>query len=305
MNFDVLGLEPRRPEVLDSSILKDFINCPAYCYLRHILGLRKKFPPGTGEAKFDWGTCWHTIMEEYTANDYDQGAGLAALEANYPEYITPLTDKKKRSKERMAKAFFDYVEKFKESDIKSFEIIRQEQYFDIENLDEDLRWCGRIDDIRRRTGSGRIIVNDYKTSSAMGANYFSQHERGFQFPGYVWAANQMFTGEEVTKIMIDVMYMITASHDFFRRTFPYDKYRIAEWVHNVKLWSGRFWHLCDTALNEPEKWGLNWNHCTNYGICDFFPIHNLTPKGASRASVIMDAYEVEYWDPRKENKKHD
>lgn len=298
MNITDIGYTPRRPEVIDSSILKDFINCPSYCYLRHILGLRRKFAAGEGEAKFDWGTCWHSVMESYTTNNYSVEAGLVTLESEYPAYIIPATDNKKRSKERMVKAFFDYTEKFRDSDIRDYEIIRQEQFFDITDDDQDLRWCGRVDLILRRKRNGAVLVKDYKTSSAMGQYYFNQHELGFQFPGYVWAADHLFTGEEVVEIMVDVMYMISASHDFFRRTFRYPAARIAEWVSNVKVFQDRFWYLCDNHLNDPSAWGLNWNHCTNYGICDFYSVHSLTPSGESRLRVLQNDFVVDYWDPR-------
>ena len=303
MDLTDLGFIPRRPEVIDSSMLKDFIDCPSYFYLRHILGLRKKFPPGTGEAKFDWGTCWHHVMRAYKHQGYSQQAGLEALEEHYPEYIIPSNDKYKRSKERMTLAFFDYVETYQEADKRDFEILRQEQFFDIYDDEVDLRWCGRIDDLMRRTRNSRILVNDYKTSSSMGPNYFNQHELGFQFPGYVWAADHLFAGESVVEIMIDVLYMVTAKHEFFRKTFRYPPPRINEWVSNVQVFFARLWYLVDNHLGEPSKWGLNWNQCTNYGLCDFFPVHSLTPQGSSRLNVLQADYVVDYWDPRNEGKQ--
>ena len=91
MNIEDHGFIPKRPEVIDSSMLKDFINCPSYFYLRHILGLRRKFPAGMGEAKFDWGTCWHHVMKAWPAN-YPQSGALKALDKHYHAYLTPDTD---------------------------------------------------------------------------------------------------------------------------------------------------------------------------------------------------------------------
>jgi len=298
MNIEDYGFTPRRPEVIDSSMLKDFINCPSYFYLRHILGLRRKFLRGEGEAKFDWGTCWHHVMKAWTTN-YDLTEALLELDEKYPEYITPFTDKKKRSKERMIHALFGYVDKFGKSDQRDYEILRSEQFFDVYDEDVDLRWCGRIDDIRRRRGNKNIVVWDYKTSSSMGSTYFDMHELGFQFPGYVWAGDHMFAGETVLEIKVDVMYMITASHEYFRRTFRYPPPRTDEWVRNVKWWLERLWILIDSALTDPSKWGLNWNYCTNYGKCDFFPVHSATPQGRSRLAILQDSYVVDYWDPRE------
>jgi len=303
MNIEDYGFTPLRPEVIDSSMLKDFIDCPAYFYLRHILGLRKKFPAGQGEAKFDWGTCWHEVMRAWTKN-YDLTEGLIALDEYYPEYIVPGNDKHKRSKTRMIEAFFGYTEKFGKSDQADFEILRHEQFFDVYDEEVDLRWCGRIDDIRRRRRNSKIIVWDYKTSSSMGPTYFDMHELGFQFPGYVWSADHMFAGEEVLEIKIDVMYMITASHDYFRRTYRYPKPRTDEWVRNVKWWLERLWKLIDDHLDDPSQWGLNWNQCTNYGKCDFFPVHSVTPQGRSRLAILQDEYVIDRWDPRNLGEKN-
>ena len=167
MDLAELGFFPRRPEVIDSSMLKDFIDCPSYFYLRYILGLRKKFPAGTGEAKFDWGTCWHHVMRAYKHHGYSQQHGLEAIEEHYPAYITPSNDKYKRSKERMVVAFFDYVKKYQEADMRDFEILRQEQFFDVYDEGQDLRWCGRIDDLMRRTRNAR---ERYRVPSAARAH---------------------------------------------------------------------------------------------------------------------------------------
>ena len=92
--------------------------------------------------------------------------------------------------------------------------------------------------------------------------------------------------------------MITASHDFFRRTFRYPAPRIDEWVRNVKWWLERLWKLTDDHLNDPSQWGLNWNQCTNYGKCDFFSVHSQTPQGRTRLAILQDEFTVDRWDPR-------
>lgn len=289
------GLQPKAPEVIDSSMLKDFMDCPSKFYLRHVLGLRPKILSPKIQAKFDWGTCWHDVLFHYYRADADPVTALEALERSYPVYITPETDRYKRSKDRMIQQFFEYHERWqKRAD--EFEILRHEQYFDVYSDKVDLRWCGRIDSLRRVVRNDKIRVWDYKTSSAMGPTYFDQHELGFQFPGYVWAAQQMFT-DEVKEITVDVMYTISKSHDFFMRTFRYDEIRTAEWISNVKMILDRMGHLLENHLWEPSKWEKNWNECTRYGYCQFFPTHALNPRGDSRLRDLQDNYIVDRWDP--------
>lgn len=299
--LEEFGLNPKAPVAYDSSMLKDFVDCPSKFYLRHILGLRRRHTDPKDSAKFDWGTCWHHVIEAYhrESDPPEEGnlvAALETLEDKYPEAITPASDKYKRSKERMIKQLFEYDKRFK-SQNSELEILRHEQFFDVYNEEEDLRWIGRIDSLRRRKRDGRIVVWDYKTSSSMGPLYFDQHELGFQFPGYVWAANQMFT-EEVQEITVDVMYTISRSYDFFRRTFRYDAYRRKEWVNNVKMIVAEINRLVENHLYEPDKWIKNWNECTRYGRCSFFDVHNIHPKGDTRLKILTNDYVEDRWDPR-------
>ena len=290
------GLIPRRPEVIDSSMLKTFMDCPSKFYLRYVLGLVKSTPDHAENAKFDWGTCWHFVMDAFYSNGRSLKDGLVALEKNYPEYITPTTDKRGRSKERMVEAFFAFTEHWASQD-EEYEILRGEQFFDVYSDEEDLRWAGRMDQIRRRTRTNKIRVWDFKTSSAMGDLYFTSHELGFQFPGYVWGADLLIPGEDIEEITVDVMYMVTRSFEFFRRTFRYDAFRKAEWVRNVRNILGRMERMLDDHLYNPGMWELNWNECTRYGPCTYLGVHNIAPRGDTRLQILSNDFMQRWWDP--------
>lgn len=292
------GLEPKKVEVLDSSMVGDFVNCPSMFYLKHILGLRPNRFDASANIALDWGTCWHKGMYAY----YKEGiqgnleAGLAAIADNFPDYITPQNDPKtKRSRDRMLKQLVAYHNHWAE-DNKHYEIIRSEQYFDVYSEEEAIRWCGRMDSIRRKKSPSKIQVWDYKTTSAMGDRYFDQYELSFQFPGYTWASNLMMT-EEVVELRMDVMYTLSASFDFFRKTFRYDAHRRKEFADNIKIILEQIYYLMEHHLYEPEKWYKNYQECTRYHTCMFFPVHNLHPKGDTRLRVLSNDYHVDRWDP--------
>ena len=300
MDIRDYGFEPQRVETFDSSRLKDFVDCPSMFYLRHILGLRPATLDPSYDAKFDWGTCWHHVLWVFHKTEGDKEVktieALKALDENYPEYITPTTDKHKRSKARMIEGFFLYLDKWWEQDLRNFDVLRHEQFFDQYNEVDNLRWTGRIDSIRRWKGTSRIVVVDYKTASVMGESYFDQHEIGFQFPGYSWAVSGMF-GQPVYEILVDVLYMISAKVEPLRKTFRYDAARIQEWVRNVKFWIDRINYLQDNHLYDPEAWGKNFNECTRYGRCAFFNVHSISPKGSARLNILQQNYRVDRWDP--------
>jgi RecB family exonuclease len=304
MSAEVLsryGLHPRTPEVIDSSMLRDFMDCPSMFYLRHVLGLKKKYRTKQEDAKFDWGTAWHGLQEAYWAaaiRDLDNPGILALtwLNQNFPDSVDPATDKHGRSKERMVKMFFEYLENKVPEINDQYETLRLEQFFDVFNEELGFRWAGRIDKIRKNRRNGKIVIWDYKTASAMGPNYFDALEHGFQFPGYVWGANEIFT-EPVEEIVADVLYTLKASHQFFRRTFRYTPQEQAEWLTNTRSIVNRMRFMLDNYLDQPEKWEQNRQECTRYGACQFTDIHFVAPIGDTRLRILENDYTEDRWDP--------
>lgn len=290
------GLIPKRPEVIDSSMTKDYVDCPSRFYLRHVLGLKRVVRDPSYDGKFDWGTVWHRVMENWWGS-WDLAHALEGMDP-WPDSIQPEIDRHGRSKERMIKIFFEYAEKYKERDQKDFEILRNEQFFDVYNEEIGLRWCGRMDILLRRTRNGNVVVWDHKTTSAMGPRYFDQYEFSFQLPGYVWAANQIFT-ESIAEVGLDVLYTLKNSHQFFRRTFRYTPAQLEEWKRNVLKWVNEIEYMLDNHLHDPEAWKKNWNECTRYGLCPFSDVHFTTPDGDTRLRILSNDYHEERWDPRR------
>lgn len=295
MDLSYYGLIPKRPEVIDSSMLRDFVDCPSMFYLRHVLGLRKKIRDLQRQAPMDWGTLWHSVMECWGRN-HDIEMALAVVDDEWPDSVVAETDSHGRSPERMKMIFLDYVKQFGLSDLQDFVILRHEQFFDVHDVGEDLRWCGRIDRVERRTRNNKLLVRDFKTTSRMGTGWFEGHEFGFQLPGYNWAANHLST-ERIDEVMLDVLYTLKSEHKFFRRTFRYGPERIAEWVANVRRVLAQINWMLDQHLEEPEKWIKNWNECTRYGMCAFSDVHFIPATGDTRLRVLASDYYEDRWNP--------
>lgn len=295
VDLNQYGLRPQRPEVIDSSMLKDFVDCPSLFYLRHVLGLRKTIRNLQREAPMDWGTLWHSVMEMW-GKTHDVTLCLALIDDEWPDSVIAETDSHGRSPERMKLIFVDYVKTFGVSDLEDFDILRHEQFFDVTSERYQLRWCGRIDRIERRKRTKRLLVRDFKTTSWMGNGWFEQHEFGFQIPGYVLGANEMTT-EPIDEAMLDVLYTLKTEHKFFRRTFRIGPERIAEWAANVRRYLNELECLLDEHLEEPEAWRKNWNHCTRWGMCSFADVHFLPAQGDTRLRVLSNDYHEERWNP--------
>lgn len=299
MNLEAYGLHPRRIEVFDASMLSEFAKCPSKFYLRYILGLRPKID--LGNANLAWGSKWHDLMYAWLAN-HDLEEALAALEP-WPEHILNADDRQARTKDRMILCFKGWIEKYHASDQKSMEILRREQFFDLQ-CDEDsdcplggcgLRWCGRMDRLVRV--HHRIGPLDYKTTGALSTYYWDRYKQGFQIPGYVWAAMHL-TNTEVRSGWLDVLYCLKGSEDFFRRELMYSKLYLQEWVQNTRRVISRAEWLMDNYLDEPEAWEQNREECTTYHLCQFAGLH-FSPnfQGKARYEMMQQDFVEERWDP--------
>jgi hypothetical protein len=308
-NIQDYGLNPRLPEVFDSTMIADFVDCHSRFYQRHVLGLQ----PKTWESaiQLSWGSAWHKLQELYHNGMHTDGlsheeamtVATAYVADRWDNSIDWSLDRHGRTMQRMMLLFVQYVERFKQ-DEKYIEPLRSEQFFDIfcpaANPDCplgggcDLRWCGRIDRLFRVRG--KIKARDYKTTSAMGVSYFDRYEHSFQMPGYNWGAVHLVP-QGIDGIEIDVLYTLKASEDFYRRTFRYINPRLIEWRDNVKRIIEdirRLWHLYP---DEPEAWRKNWNECTRYSTCAYSGIHFPAPISDTRLRIMANDYRESRWDP--------
>jgi len=304
MNLKDYGLTPTFPPVLDATMVKDFMFCPSYFYLRRVLGLVKKKYDLIEDAGRDWGSMWHKLLETYNGSIAN---GMSVAEATdaalvhlspWPNSLVGETDRHGRTQMRMAEIFFNYIETFGVQDLKVYTPVAAEHFFDTFDEEFGIRWAGRIDRVVRK--GQKIILWDYKTTAWMTKYYFEQHEFSFQIPGYVRAVAGMLT-EPVNDVIVDVLYTLKNKHEFFRRSIPISPQRLTEWGTNVRNILNYMYYLRDNHLEEPEAWVKNWNHCTMWNrACTFADIHWIDPQPTTRLRILAEDYIVDRWDPSRE-----
>lgn len=303
MDLAKWDLTPKFPEVLDSSMLGDFVKCPSYFYLRHVLGLRRKAYDKVEDSGADWGTVWHRMNKALhdaitDGADFAEASehGLLALDP-WPDSIRAETDRHNRSRERMAAIWIEYVSQYAIQDVKEFDFIDVEQFFDIYDEEFEIRWCGRVDRVARRKRNGKLFIWDYKTTSYLTQFFFEKYQHGFQLPGYVRMFSQILT-EPVHEAFLDVLHTLKSDHKFYRRTFPYSEGALAEWASNVRGILDHMYWLRDHHLHNPEAWTKRWDRCTDYNrLCQFADVHFLDPRPGTRMRILQNSYIEDRWDP--------
>lgn len=304
MDLAKYGLNPKRIERFDSSMLSDFMECPSKFYLRHVLGLKPR--TDLGNPTLQWGTKWHDLQYAWGHNrEMSDEEAMEVLEP-WPSGLSLESDRYCRTQERMVLLWNQYKERFVEQDNKFVEVLRHEQFFDITCEDGDdcpyggcgIRWCGRIDEIVRNQGN--IGPWDFKTTGSLNyRTYWDRYQHGVQIPGYTWAVSHL-VGEEVRHAYLDVMHVVKTTEEFVRRRFQYVPEYMADWIQNTKRVIARAEHLLDNYLDEPDAWEQNRGACPGYSLCQFADAH-FTPNfgGSTRWEILAQDYVEDRWKPEE------
>lgn len=303
MDVRDVGLHAIRPEVFDSSMIKDYLACESMFYIRHILGL-KKDTNGVDDAALGWGSKWHDAMYAYHPG-FDIDTALETIPVDWPTNLDEM-DRHLRTCDRMIAIMQDYHKHYYERDSKRVTTIRREQYFNlmVEAGDKlpfgtapvTLSWCGRID--RTIEEDERTKILDYKTTGMLTSNYIDKHKHGFQFQGYSFAGS-ILQGEFIHDTVIDVLYTLKAKHEFMRPTIRFTKEHILEWMLNMSRIIDRLNTQLDANLYDLDAWIQNRESCFDWNRpCQFAPVH-FSPDfgGRTRLPMLVEDYVEDRWNP--------
>lgn len=297
------GLRPQLPDYFDSSMIRDFIDCPSKFYLRHVLGLR---PRDSGlDPNLEWGSKWHEVMYAFHHNRNIDEA-IEALDP-WPREVLNEAEKKARTRKRMMKFLIEYAKKYDRLDELEWDTLMREQYFELECESTDsscplggcgLSWCGRIDRIAEQTQTGKVYLWDYKTTGRLRSTFYDEQKHGFQIPGYVWAALHLTTeAEDFVGAFIDLLYCTKTKSDMERRELRFTPHHLLDWRENVKRIVDRIRSMWDSYSHDPEAWDRNRQECYRYSNCAFVNVHDTPPIRDTRYRIMAQDYVEDRWDP--------
>jgi PD-(D/E)XK nuclease superfamily len=156
-----------------------------------------------------------------------------------------------------------------------------------------VHWHSVIDRIVRREDG--LFVQDYKTTSVLGPQYYDQFPMSGQQIGYTHASSNLL-GEPVMGSIIDVLCWRKPTktgkgREYARHVQRYSPDRIDEWIHNTLDLAHRFVDALRTS-----SFPMRTTQCqTKYGKCDYFDVCSLsaaTRAGALRSSLFVDNLQV-------------
>jgi hypothetical protein len=307
----LVQIESRRspliPRSIDNTALDMYMACPRKFYYGMVLNRRRGGPLSPALA---YGTVWHKILETHYRTGGNAAAVRSAAIAAWQPHFNPDDH---RTLDRALSAYEGYLARWGEHDAEIKGWGKTVGYPDspvIENATE-IWWpgaphpyAGKIDRVFEL--QGLFYVEDHKTSSQLGTNFFVQFDPSNQMMGYA-ALAQLLTGLPIAGVRINAHGVLKTQNKFERKIITYSQPRLREWQENYARWIDKLEgsyrrHGLSHAPEMGETddllsaWPHNFNACAaRYGQCTYADVCAQVPH--VRGRILESEFDEIPWDP--------
>lgn len=287
------------PEVLDSSSLASFKECPEKFRKTYVENWKPKEPSVHLHAG---GAFAHGIERARTAfflegkSAEDAVAdGLRALLHFYGDFECPADSAK--SAERTAGALEFYFERYPlvlgEADPITLPSGKRGIEFNFVHplpiahpeTGNPLLYCGRMDAILNYAGG--VFICDEKTTTSLGPTWSRQWDLRSQFTGYAWGCRQ--AGIRVDGVIVRGVSILKTKYDTQEAISYRPEWQVDRWFEELQDWINQMIRCYQTG-----KWRHNLDSsCADYGGCGFRQVC----LSAQPDSWYETYFERRHWDP--------
>lgn len=290
---------------IDNTALAMYMDCPRKYFYAMVLNRRRGGPLSPALA---YGTVWHKILETHYRTGGDASAVRSSAIMAWQPHANPDDH---RTLDRALSAYESYLARWGTHDEEIKGWGKTVGYPDspvVENATE-LWWqgaphpySGKIDRVFEY--QGLFYVEDHKTSSQLGSNFFQQFDPSNQMMGYAVLA-QLLTGLPIAGVRINAHGVLKTQNKFERKIITYSQPRLREWQENYGRWIGKLdesYRLLQPDLGPAiddavlEAFPHNFNACAaKYGQCVYADVCAQVPH--VRPRILESEFEELPWDP--------
>lgn len=276
----------------DNTMMGCYQTCQKKYWLRHIRGL----VPKRTAMPLQYGDYMHQALSRW-------------YEGHEPEYCIAVFDDyqddpmdEKRTAARGKETMLEYIKRYPQE---PFEIVANEVPFEQE-IYSDRRFTytlvGKIDLVVK--WHGNIYGLDHKTTSQLGSSYFYQYELSRQMIGYLLGLKRQYedTGYSIHGMIINAIAVYKNNFKFAREIATYTQRKlnwytdyVPKLMQEIAAKEELYERTKDAKIFLP-----NWDACDFYGHCAYKDVC----KSSRPNAVLEEDYQIDFWDPREEVKKH-
>ena len=280
--------------LIDSSILNQFIDCPRRYFYRYILGWQPESPNN----HLIFGEAWHKAMEHLYTNGFDDSNVLKAFDKFnevYRSHFSPEMDEMFEPK-TPANAFIvlaRYAEKY-QRDLEDFEV----KYTEIAgtvSVAEYRTLYFRMDTILRRKSNDKMFSLEHKTGSRLWL-WQEQWPLDIQPGSYNHVLYCLYPSHQVEGVWMNGSFFIKRKkdpYDFLRVPVHKSLQQMQVWFDTVNHYFSEIEKNMEILKNETElqptmlSFPIRPADCLSWGrVCEFHDFCNAWP------NPLAKCYEV-------------
>jgi len=318
MNLTTLNLPvPFHPsqEVLDSTKLKAFQECPRRFFYEYVLGWRSSHPNN----HLYFGQCLHKAMEHLILNGYRTQSVMNALELFNSEYrliFSPETDEifSPKTPGRFFDMLIRYITKEYPDDPERYTVYKTEFGGTVQLSDSHLdKLAFKMDTVLLDNLTQKYCSLEHKSTAAnfISDNYLYNFMLSTQIGTYTHVLNCLVPPEDVTGIIINCLcFKKTKSSDFILKRLPIQlsNSQMYVWLETTKrllrfIYS-EYEHLSASTDSQDilTCFPINSTSCTNWGrVCTYVQLCLGWQNPLQHIQRMPTDLEVSFWNPLEED----
>lgn len=212
--------------IVDSSKLKDYLDCPRKFFFRHIWGWESEVP----NLHLVFGEAFHKLLERLMIDGYSSASvdrGMEDFLAIYRQTYDPMSDADRAPKNPAYAelAAINYIQHYKD-DHEKYDVLHTEISGSVSVCPDPQRALNRLhfkmDSILKDRSSGQIFSLEHKTTGQNFTNsYLNQFLMGIQVGTYTHVLRSFYPEADVYGVYINSISLLKTKMNFQR--FPIRK----------------------------------------------------------------------------------
>ena len=295
-------------DVLDSSKLTTYMDCPRRYFWEYVLSWRSDAPNN----HLVFGTAYHDAMEHLLLNGYDDDSVIAAFDkflVSYRKHFPATSDKlySPKTPENCLAALGLYCERY-QRDLTEFEALYTEIAGTVP-INDDQKLHFRLDSICK-DDQGRIFSLEHKTGSRMSRFWTDQWQMAVAVGTYTHVMNCLYDPATVWGVKINGTFFAKRKIDFLRVPVRKTLSHMKAWLWNVSWWADQIrWQFdllerCSDGDQVLMAFPQQPGSCTKYFGCPYHDFCLAWPNPLQHIDEIPQGYCVERWDPSEREATH-
>jgi hypothetical protein len=308
-------------DIIDSSKLSAFMDCPRKYFYIYILGWKSDFP----KHDLHFGQAWHLAREYQLIHGYDKiSDSFELFNTEYRKHFTSETDELYRPKnpEAVVLALTKFAVE-KQRDLIENKVLYTEISGKVPIHPNGKKYITyRVDSILENLENNKIFSWDHKSGKNISGQWGNNFLLNIQSGTYTHAMYFMYGYENVKGVEFcgtgfeylkrkssqrDAGYHITL------RRVPVDKtpeqmntwlWQVNRLYDDIKVETARLMEDCKEGDSTLMSFPMNWSNCTKYRGCQFTDFCLAWQNPLRRCHEPPPGYIIEFWNPLEVETTH-